>query len=142
MQMQTNDPSNVLGQAIAHLRNHAKRFDEVIKEDEPADHIELPREQTPTTSDNNVIYVDPDPGLYSLPLPQRRSLERRVAVDLPDGEAVSAMPETYRQLTRRPVSSAPSQVLRSIQTETQQVLELLSRPMSKRSSPLIFDTSW
>jgi hypothetical protein len=142
MQMQTNDPSDVLGQAIAHLQNHAERFDKVIKEDEPTDQIELPREQTPTTSDNNVIYVDPNPGLYSPPLPQRRSLERRAALNLPNDEAVAAIPASYRQLTRRAVNSAAPQVSSPIQTETQQVLELLSRPMSKRPYPLIFDTDW
>jgi hypothetical protein len=31
MQMRTNDPSNVLGQTIEHLKNHAKRFDKVIE---------------------------------------------------------------------------------------------------------------
>lgn len=142
MQMQTNDPSNVLGQAIEHLQNHAKRFGEVIEEDEPTDQIELPREQTPTTSDNNVIYVDPNPGLYSPPLPQRRPLERRAALNSPNDEAVAAIPASYRQLTRRPLNSALLQVPHPAQTETQQVLELFSRPMSKRPSPFIFDTGW
>lgn len=142
MQMQTNDPANVLGQAIAHLKNQAVRFNEVIKGDEPADQIELPQEHTPTTSDNNIIYVDPDPGLYSPPLPQRRSLERRAAVTLPNGEAVAAMPQSYRQLTRRPANSASTQVSRPSQTESQQVLERLNGPMPKRSYPLIFDTLW
>lgn len=145
MQMQANDPSNILGQAIAHLGNHAKRVDEVIKDGEPTDQIELPREQTPTTSDNNVIYVDPDPGLYSLPnplLPRHRSLERRVAVDLPNGGAVEAAPESYRKLTRRTTNSTSPQVPRQNQTVSQQTLELLNGPTPKWPFPPIFDTRW
>jgi hypothetical protein len=145
MQMQTNDPSNVLGRAIEHLKNHAMRFEQVIQENEPTDKIELPREQTPTTSDNNVIYVDPDPGPYSAPnplLPQHRSLERRVAVDLPNGGAVAAPPESYRQLTRRTVNSTSPQVPRLNQTASQQTLELLNGPRPRWPFPPIFDTRW
>jgi hypothetical protein len=145
MQMRTNDPSNVLGQAIEHLKNHAKRFDKTVEENEPTDKIELPREQTPTTSDNNVIYVDPDPGPYSAPnplLPQHRSLERRVAADLPNGGAVATTPESYRQLTRRTVNSTSPQVPRLNQTVSQQTLELLNGSRPRWPFPPIFDTRW
>jgi hypothetical protein len=145
MQIRTNDPSNVLGQAIEHLKTHAKRFDEVIEENEPTDKIELPPEQTPSTMDKNDIYVDPDPGLYSPPnplLPQHRSLERRAAVDLPNGGAVVATPESYPQLTRRVVNSTSPQIPRLNQTVSQQTLELLNGPMPKWPFPPIFDTRW
>jgi hypothetical protein len=95
--------------------------------------------------DKNDIYVDPDPGPYSPPnrlLPQHRSLERRVAVDLPNGGAVAAVPESYRQLTRRAVNSTSPQVPRLNQTVSQQTLELLNGPMPKWPFPPIFDTRW
>lgn len=69
MQAHTNDPYNILGEAIEHLKQHAKRFKNVMENDEPTDKIELPPDQSPTTADNNIIYIDPDPGLYSPPNP-------------------------------------------------------------------------
>ena len=143
MQMRTNDPHNILGEAIAHLKGHAERFGKVIDDDEPVDQIELPREQTPTTRDNNFIYVDPDPGPYSPPnplLPQHRPLDRRIAFGLPDGGAVAATPETYRQLASPIVNSTPRRVPRLNQTVSQQTLELLNGPTPKRPFPPIFDT--
>jgi hypothetical protein len=129
MQMRTNDPHNVLGEAIEHLRGHAERFAKAIVGNEPADQIELPRDRTPTTGDNNVIYVDPDSGLYSPRnplLPQHRRLDRRIASDLPAGGGAAAPRDSYRQLARLVANSTPVRVPRSDQTVSQETLELLS----------------
>lgn len=146
MQMRTNDPSNVLGQAIEHLKGHAKRFDEVMREDEPTDKIEIPPELTPSTRDKNDVYVDQNPGPFSPPnplLPQHRSLERRVALDFPNGGAVAATSEPHPQFTSRMVSSTPRRTPPFNQTVSQQALELLNRPMPKWPfPPPIFDTRW
>lgn len=145
MQMQTSDPSNVLGQAIEHLRRHAERFDKVLEEDEPTDKIELSPELAPSTRDRNDIYVDPFPGPFSPPnplSPQHRPLQRGVGFDLPNGRAVAATPDSYPQLTSRTVSSTSREVPFLGQTASQQTLDLLThQPMSKWLFPLpIFDT--
>lgn len=69
LQNHVNDPSNIIGEAANDLRKYADAFQRQIEESEPADNIQIPPESSPNTSDNNIIYVDPDPGPYSPPNP-------------------------------------------------------------------------
>jgi len=56
-----NDPADVLGDVVRHLRQHAKDFREAIKGAGPSDPIELPPGLSPTTRDKNELYLDPNP---------------------------------------------------------------------------------
>jgi hypothetical protein len=69
LQGRVNDPSNILGKAADDLGEYAKVFQKIVEGSEPVDHIEIPREQSPTTADTNDLYVDPYPGPYSPPNP-------------------------------------------------------------------------
>jgi hypothetical protein len=64
-----NDPSNILGNVARQLMDHADAFQKTLEKNEPVDNIELPRESSPTTEDNRVIHVDPEPGPFSPPNP-------------------------------------------------------------------------
>ena len=72
LQERVNDPSNILGKAVSDLRKYADAFKKMIEKNEPVDNIELPPQLSPSTRDQNSIYVDPDPGPYSPPNPLLR----------------------------------------------------------------------
>jgi hypothetical protein len=61
LQGRVDDPSDILGGAVADLNNYAKAFKTVREENEPNDQIEVPRESLPNTSDQNVIFPDLGP---------------------------------------------------------------------------------
>lgn len=69
LQNHVDDPSNILGEAAGDLKKVAEAIRRQIEEGGPLDNIQIPPELSPSTSDNNIIHVDPDPGPYSLPNP-------------------------------------------------------------------------
>lgn len=77
LRQNVDDPSNVLGKAVEDLRSIAKRVGERIDESEPVDNIQLPPHVSPTTRDNNVIYVDPEGGPFAPPNPVREGRKFR-----------------------------------------------------------------
>jgi hypothetical protein len=94
------------------LTDHAKTFHDLLEKNEPSDNIQVPQELSPTTNDNNVIYVDPDPGPYSPPnpvSPNQRPKYFKASLESPDdGRDTSsgAMPGMYQRLRSRVVNSA------------------------------------
>lgn len=88
LQNHVNDPSNIIGEAANDLRKYADAFQRQIEESEPADNIQIPPESSPNTSDNNIIYVDPDPGPYSTPnpvAPSQRPRDLTASLQSPGG---------------------------------------------------------
>jgi len=77
LRQQVDDPSNVLGEIHNDLRKFVERLGAQINEREPVDNIQIPPQQAPTTEDNNIIYVDPDGGLFSSPNPLSPNVQRR-----------------------------------------------------------------
>lgn len=61
LQGRVNDPADILGDVIRHLRQHAKDFRDRINGAGPSDPIELPPGLSPTTRDKNELYLDPNP---------------------------------------------------------------------------------
>ncbi len=61
LQGRVDDPSDILGGAVTDLKNYAKAFETIRKENEPNDQIEVPRESLPNTSDQNVIFPNLGP---------------------------------------------------------------------------------
>jgi hypothetical protein len=61
LQGRVDDPSDILGGAVADLNNYADAFGTIRKENEPNDQIEVPRESFPNTSDQNVIFPNLGP---------------------------------------------------------------------------------
>jgi hypothetical protein len=108
LQNRVNDPSNVLGKAVDDLTAYAKAFRTMIKGNEPVDHIEMPREWSPTTRDRNEMEV-PDGGLFSPPNPLSPSQwpkDLRASTGTSDKMTVNgAMPGISPKVVRR-VSSA------------------------------------
>jgi hypothetical protein len=74
-----NDPANIFGDALRDLEGFRDAFGNATSNDieamwdnpsDPRDNkIRLPDHLAPTTRDNRIIYVDPNPGLYSPPNP-------------------------------------------------------------------------
>ncbi|MBB2732409.1 MULTISPECIES: hypothetical protein [Bradyrhizobium] len=74
LQGRVNDPADILGDVIRHLRGHAKNFRTRIEGAGPSDPIELPPALSPTTRDRNELYVYPNPfapPMETLPQPRR-----------------------------------------------------------------------
>lgn len=102
-----NDPTNVFGDALRQLRDFRKAFGDAASNDietmwgDPLDNrdskIKLPDGLAPTTRDNNVIYVDENPGPYSPPnplLPKNWPKELRTSIESPGD--VNAVPAVTR----------------------------------------------
>lgn len=66
---QVDDPSDILGEILADLTKYIGAIKKRVVYDTPVDKIELPPALTPQTSDQNSVYVDPDPGPFSPPNP-------------------------------------------------------------------------
>lgn len=56
-----NDPADIPGDVVRHLRQHAKDFRDATKDAGPSDPIELPPRLSPTTRDKNELYLEPNP---------------------------------------------------------------------------------
>jgi hypothetical protein len=107
-----DDPPNILGKAVDDLERYAGVFQELIKGNEPVDNIEVPRESSPTTKDQNEMYI-PDLGPFSPPnplLPDRWKKELEASLEPLDHEenAVGggAKPDIFPRLRSRAISSA------------------------------------
>ena len=112
LQGRVNDPSNILGKVVDDLGEYAKAFQKIIEGSEPVDHIEIPREQSPTTSDKNDLYIDPYPGPYSPPNPlspdrRRKELQASLAFSDDTGNLPRRRGlDSYPQPLRRPANPA------------------------------------
>jgi hypothetical protein len=96
------DPSNILGKTVDDLSGYAKAFRTIIDRDEPVDHIEIPKEWSPTTQDKNEIYI-PDLGPFSPanPLsPDQWKKELNASMD------TETRPDIYPRLRTRMLGSA------------------------------------
>ena len=106
-----DDPPNILGKAVDDLERYAGVFQEIIKGNEPVDNIEVPRESSPTTKDQNEMYI-PDLGPFSPPnplVPDRWKKELEASLEPLDDEEKAvgrAKPDIYPRLRSRAVSSA------------------------------------
>jgi hypothetical protein len=93
-----NDPTNIFDDALRDLGAFRKSFSGATSNDieamwddpkDPRDSkIRLPDSLTPTTRDNHIIYVDPNPGPYSPPnplLPKNWLKELRTSLESPGG---------------------------------------------------------
>lgn len=68
------DPADILGDAVGHLKAHAKELRDRINRAEPTDRIEPPPDRFPTTRDRNELYTDPNPiapPMQNLPQPRQ-----------------------------------------------------------------------
>lgn len=92
MRGQVDDPTDILGGLLADLRDYARAISGRVKRDTPVDDIELPPALTPRTSDQNLLYVDPDSGRFSPPnplLPSRRPRQFGASFPMPAGGCIS-----------------------------------------------------
>ncbi len=107
-----NDPSNILGDVVHQLTRHAGDLQDASEKNEPVDKMELPKELSPTTEDNRVIHVDPDPNQFSQPnplSPKNWSKELKAALGLSDNAesaSVGALPDNATRLLDRRANSA------------------------------------
>jgi hypothetical protein len=117
-----NDPSNIVGDMVRHLKSIQDAFETETSNDietmwnDPNDkrdgNIKLPDSLAPTTDDHNIIDVDPnDVGPFAAPIPispnQPRKDLKASTGSSDDVAARATSPDTYRRLARRVVSFAP-----------------------------------
>jgi len=113
-----DDPTNIFGDALGHLKTFRRVFDNATSNDiqtmwnNPSDSrdskIRLPDNFAPTTRDNNVIYVDENPGMYSPPnplLPKNWPKELRTSIQ---SSADVGTASTRPDIPVRPLSRASS----------------------------------
>ncbi|MGJ4946435.1 hypothetical protein ACQR1W_38170 [Bradyrhizobium sp. HKCCYLS1011] len=105
---QLNDPSNIMGDVLNELQKFNAAFAPATKWSDPHDErdkaIELPRDVSPTTRDQNIMEVDPGFGVpYPIPYPySNQSTKERPISDTPSSQAPAGEePSTYRRLATR-----------------------------------------
>ena len=68
LQSFTDDPASILDKVVADLAQFKNSFDEAIKNNQPVDNIEVPRDLAPNTEDGNILDPERYEELSSSPL--------------------------------------------------------------------------
>jgi len=96
LQGRANDPSDVLGDVIKHLRQHAEDFRARIDASGPSDSIDLPPSQSPTTRDRNELYSYPPP--FAPPMEAFPQPRQEWPISSTPGDATGAVTRPERRI--------------------------------------------
>lgn len=139
-----NDPGNVVGDALRHLKAFEGAFTAGVSndvetmwndsKDKRDSGIRLPDSLTPTTEDHNIISVDPDSdGQFSAPnplSPNQWPKELKASTGSSDDVAASGeTPDVYRRLTRRVGSSGAGSIVPMNAKKPAPVPQVASKPL-------------
>ena len=94
LQGRANDPADILGDVIRHLRQHSKDLRARVESAGPSDPIELPPALSPAARDRNELYLYPNP--FASPMETLPQSRQEWSISSPPGrvtDGIASRPE-------------------------------------------------